>query len=83
MPLLPANVLLIACAVFCCFHNTSISMKVLRAAARAQRVTGAAIMVHPGRSENAPFEIIDILREVWLPLLFCYLRMQFLNSIES
>jgi len=33
----------------------------LRAAARAQRETGAALSVHPGRSPQAPFEILDLL----------------------
>ena len=35
----------------------------LRAAARAQRVTGAPILIHPGRDEAAPFEIIEVLAE--------------------
>ncbi len=38
-------------------------LKVLRAAAIAQQETGAPLMVHPGRNETAPFEIIDILRD--------------------
>ena len=37
--------------------------KVLRASARAQRLTGAPILIHPGRDEVAPLEIIDVLRE--------------------
>lgn len=37
--------------------------KSLRAAGRAQRVTGAPITVHPGRDHAAPFEILDILEE--------------------
>ena len=36
---------------------------VLRAAARAQQRTGAAMTVHPGRNRKAPFEIIEILGE--------------------
>jgi phosphotriesterase-related protein len=35
--------------------------KSLRAAARAQKRTGAAITIHPGRHENSPMEIIRIL----------------------
>jgi phosphotriesterase-related protein len=35
--------------------------KGLRAAARAQRETGAPITVHPGRDRSAPFEILEIL----------------------
>lgn len=37
--------------------------KVLRAAAMAQRETGAPLMVHPGRNESSPFEIIEILSD--------------------
>jgi phosphotriesterase-related protein len=35
---------------------------VLRAAAIAQRQTGVALMVHPGRNRAAPFEIVEVLR---------------------
>jgi phosphotriesterase-related protein len=34
----------------------------LRAAAQAQRQTGACVFVHPGREETAPLEILDELR---------------------
>ena len=37
--------------------------KALRASARAQRITGAPILIHPGRDETAPLEIIETLRE--------------------
>ena len=37
--------------------------KVLRASARAQRLTGAPMLVHPGRDESAPLEIIEVLAE--------------------
>ena len=37
--------------------------KVLRAAALAQRRTGAPLSIHPGRHASAPFEIIEILRD--------------------
>lgn len=37
--------------------------KNLRAAARASRITGAAINVHPGFSEDAPLEICNILED--------------------
>ena len=37
--------------------------KVLRAAARAQRITGAPVSIHPGRSEQAILEAIDVLRD--------------------
>ena len=35
--------------------------KVLRAGAWAQVETGASIIIHPGRSEDAPFEVLDVL----------------------
>ncbi|MXY43387.1 MAG: aryldialkylphosphatase, partial [Dehalococcoidia bacterium] len=35
--------------------------KVLLAAAVAQQETGASILIHPGRDEEAPFEVLDIL----------------------
>lgn len=37
--------------------------KVLRAGAQAQQETGAAMTIHSGRSDAAPFEILDILLE--------------------
>ena len=37
--------------------------KSLRAAARAQRLTGAPLLIHPGRNPQAPLEIIEIVRE--------------------
>ena len=37
--------------------------KVLHAAAYAQQQTGVAIIVHPGRNENGPLEVIEALRE--------------------
>ena len=37
--------------------------KVLRATARAQRVTGASILIHPGRYQTAPAEIMEALLE--------------------
>ena len=49
--------------VGCSWPLTDNERKVLRAAARAQRVTGAPILIHPGRDETAPFEILQILRE--------------------
>ena len=35
--------------------------KVLRAAARAQTATGAALTIHPGRDPRAPAEILDVI----------------------
>ena len=37
--------------------------KVVRAAARAQRITGIPVNIHPGHGSESPFEIIEILRE--------------------
>ncbi len=49
--------------VGCSWPITACEIKVLRASAAAQRATGAALMVHPGRHGEAPFEIAAILRE--------------------
>ncbi|HEY82868.1 MAG TPA: hypothetical protein G4O01_06215 [Dehalococcoidia bacterium] len=38
-----------------------IEIKSLRAAARAQRATGAALTIHPGRLEESPLQILQIL----------------------
>ena len=38
--------------------------KVLRASGRAQRLTGAPLIIHPGRDEMAPVEIVAVLGEV-------------------
>jgi phosphotriesterase-related protein len=37
--------------------------KVLRAAVAAQRETGAALMIHPGRHERLPLAIVDFVRK--------------------
>lgn len=37
--------------------------KSLRAAARAQSITGAPLLIHPGRNPQAPLEIMEIVRE--------------------
>lgn len=37
--------------------------KVLRATARAQTITGAPILIHPGRDQSSPAEIMSILLE--------------------
>ena len=38
--------------------------KVLHAAIRAQRETGACLSIHPGRNEGSTFEIVDIVRKM-------------------
>lgn len=45
----------------CSWPLTDFERRSLQAAARAQRATGAAITVHPGRHPQAPHEILDIL----------------------
>ena len=50
--------------VGCTWPLTDNERKVLRASGRAQRITGAPLLIHPGRNEFAPLEIIEILSEV-------------------
>jgi phosphotriesterase-related protein len=38
-------------------------IKVLRASAQAQKMTGAPLLIHPGRDETAPLQIIEVLAE--------------------
>ena len=45
----------------CSWPLTPNEKKVLESAATAQRHTGAAILIHPGRNEHAPKEILEIL----------------------
>ena len=47
----------------CTWPLTDNERKVLRGGARAQRETGAAILIHPGRDPAAPFEVLDVLAE--------------------
>ncbi|KAK3711820.1 hypothetical protein QZH41_008975, partial [Actinostola sp. cb2023] len=49
--------------VSCSWPLTSFEKKYLQAAAMAQADTGAPVMIHPGRDEYAPFEIIRMLQE--------------------
>jgi len=42
---------------------TDNEQKVLRAAVAAQRETGAALMIHPGRHERLPLAIVDFIRK--------------------
>ena len=48
----------------CSWPLTDNERKVLRAAGRAQAMTGAPLLIHPGRSETAPLEIASVLDEV-------------------
>jgi phosphotriesterase-related protein len=50
--------------VGCSYPLTPGERKVLRASGRAQRKTGAPLLIHPGRDEAAPPEIIEVLRDV-------------------
>ena len=47
----------------CSWPLTANERKVLRASAGAQRMTGAALLIHPGRNEAAPLEILGVLEE--------------------
>ncbi len=47
--------------VGCSWPLTSNERKVLRASAAAQKRTGAAITIHPGRDERSPAEILEVL----------------------
>ncbi len=47
----------------CSWPLTDNERKVLRGGAAAQRETGSAILIHPGRNEAAPFEILDVLAD--------------------
>jgi phosphotriesterase-related protein len=42
---------------------TANERKSLRAAAIAQRATGAALLVHPGRHPESPFDAVEVVRE--------------------
>ncbi len=48
----------------CSWPLKELERKSLRAAGMAQKETGAPLVVHPGRNEKAPEELIQILREV-------------------
>jgi phosphotriesterase-related protein len=50
--------------VGCSWPLTAGEHKVLRASGRAQRRTGAPLLIHPGRDEAAPAEIVEVLRDV-------------------
>ncbi len=47
----------------CSWPLTDNERKVLRAAATAQIETGAPMLIHPGRDESAPAEILEVLAE--------------------
>ncbi len=49
--------------VGCSYPLSDNERKVLRASARAQRATGAAILIHPGRDEPSPEEIIGVIAD--------------------
>ena len=50
--------------VGCSWPLTENERKSLRAAARAQHLTGAPLLIHPGRNPEAPLEIMEIIREM-------------------
>ena len=47
----------------CSWPLTTNERKVLQGAAAAQRETGASILIHPGRDDAAPREVLDVLAE--------------------
>jgi len=47
----------------CSWPLTTTERKVLQASAKAQQATGAPLIIHPGRNEAAPMEIVEILQE--------------------
>ena len=47
----------------CSWPLTNNERKVLRASAQAQQQTGASLLIHPGRDETSPTEILEILAE--------------------
>lgn len=47
----------------CSWPLTENERRSLRASARAQRETGAALLIHPGRDPRSPLEIMSIVRE--------------------
>ena len=49
--------------VGCSYPLSDNERKVLRASARAQRATGAPLLIHPGRDEPSPEEIIGVIVE--------------------
>ncbi len=49
--------------VGCSWPLMAVERKVLKASARAQRLSGAPLMVHPGRNDEAPREIVAILSD--------------------
>ena len=49
--------------VGCSWPLTDNERKVLRASGRAQRITGAPVLIHPGSDDQGPLEIIEVLSE--------------------
>ena len=47
----------------CSWPLTTNERKVLKASAQAQRLTGASLLIHPGRDETSPMQILEILGE--------------------
>jgi phosphotriesterase-related protein len=47
----------------CSYPLMETEVKVLEAVAGAQRITGAPVNIHPGRSQSLPLEIIEMYRE--------------------
>ena len=63
--------------VGCSWPLTDNERKVLRASARAQTLTGAALSIHPGRHPDAPMEIIAVIEKAGADLsrsIICHLE---------
>lgn len=63
--------------VGCSWPLEEMEKKVLRASAHAQALTGAPLSIHPGRHEDAPMEIADVLAAAGADLrrtIMCHLE---------
>ena len=54
--------------VGCSWPLTDEERKVLKAAGRAQIATGAPMLIHPGRGEGSPMQVLDVLSGVGVDL---------------
>jgi phosphotriesterase-related protein len=62
--------------VACNWPVAPIEMRAVQAAALAQRETGASISLHPGRNREAPFQLVEVLKQFHADLsrvIFCHI----------
>ena len=67
----------------CTYPLEDCEKKVLRAAGMAQKEIGAPLQIHPGRSEDAPGEIVKILKDVGTDLhhtAICHVERTFFEA---